>query len=155
MTGPARKRTADHRAAGRVIDCPSCGTRNRLPVSVDSKTGHPRCASCHTDLPWLVEVGNADFDSATRTSLPVLVDLWAPWCGPCRVIAPGVEQASRDFAGRLKVLKVNVDHAPQIAGRFKVQGVPTLLILQDGKVVDTQVGALPTNQLLAWVRGHV
>lgn len=107
------------------------------------------------DLPWLVEATSADFDAAIETGLPVLVDLWAPWCGPCRVIAPGVERASRDFAGKLKVVKVNVDQAPDVSARYGVQGIPTLLILRDSKIVDTQVGALPENQLLAWVRGNV
>lgn len=135
-----------------VIECPSCGTKNRVPTS---STGRPRCASCHADLPWLVEATGVDFDKAISTSLPVLVDLWAPWCGPCRVIAPGVERASRDFAGKLKVVKVNVDQAPEISARFAVQGIPTLLILRDGTIVDTQIGALPENQLLAWVRSTV
>lgn len=135
-----------------VIQCPACGTKNRVPAS---SSGRPRCASCHVDLPWLVEAGSSDFDAAIDTNLPVLVDLWAPWCGPCRIIAPGVERASREFAGRLKVVKVNVDQAPDVSARYGVQGIPTLLILKDGNIVDTQIGALPENQLLAWVRGKV
>lgn len=135
-----------------IIQCPSCGTKNRVPTS---SPGRPRCASCHVDLPWLVEASGKDFDAAIDTTLPVLVDLWAPWCGPCRIIAPGVERAARDFAGRLKVVKVNVDNAPEVSARYGVQGIPTLLILRDGEMVDTQIGALPENQLLAWVRGNV
>lgn len=135
-----------------VIECPSCGTKNRVPVA---SRGRPRCASCQADLPWLVEASSNDFDGAIDTTLPVLVDLWAPWCGPCRIIAPGVERASRDFAGKLKVVKVNVDDAPDVSARFHVQGIPTLLILRNGEIADTQIGALPENQLLAWVRGHV
>jgi thioredoxin 2 len=135
-----------------VVACPSCGTRNRVPVS---STGTPRCGSCHRDLPWLVAAGEDDFASATDTRLPVLVDLWAPWCGPCRMVAPGVERAATELAGRLKVVKVNVDDAPGVSARFGVQGIPTLLVLRDGETVGRQVGALPPDQLLGWVRGVV
>ncbi len=81
----------------------------------------------------------------------MLVDLWAPWCGPCRMVAPGVEQAARTLAGRLKVVKVNVDLAPAVSARFNARSIPTLLILRDGKVVDRKVGALPPEALLRWV----
>jgi len=135
-----------------VVVCPSCGTKNRVPVAA---TGTPRCASCKSDLPWLVDAGESDFKEAVDTKLPVLVDLWAPWCGPCRVIAPGVERAATELAGRLKAVKVNVDEAPEISVRFGVQGIPTLLILRDGEPVARQVGAVPPEQLLAWVRDAV
>jgi thioredoxin 2 len=85
----------------------------------------------------------------------VLVDLWAPWCGPCRLVAPVVEQAARELAGQLKVVKVNVDDAPAVASRFGVRSVPTLLVLRGGRVVAEQVGALGPDRLLAWVRGAV
>lgn len=135
-----------------VVECPSCGKKNRVPVV---STGIPHCAHCHADLPWLVTAGEADFDRAVGTSLPVLIDLWAPWCGPCRTLAPGIEEASRTLAGRLKVVKVNVDEAPEISARFGVQGIPTLLILRQGKPVARQVGAVPTAQLMAWIRQTV
>lgn len=135
-----------------VVACPSCGKRNRVPAVA---SGTPRCAQCHTVLPWLVNAGEADFDAAVRTPAAVLVDLWAPWCGPCKMVAPGVERASVDLAGRLKVVKVNVDEAPGISARFGVQGIPTLLILRDGQPVARQVGALPADRLVAWVRNTV
>jgi putative phosphoribosyl transferase len=147
---PQRHVTGPERRA--VVTCPSCGTRNRVP-SIAS--GTPRCAACHHDLPWLVDARDADFAAIVDTRLPVLVDLWAPWCGPCRLVAPVVEQAARDLAGRLKVVKVNVDQAPAVAGRFGVQSVPTLLVLRDGRVVAEQMGALGPDRLLAWVRGSV
>lgn len=135
-----------------VVACPSCGTKNRVPLS---GAGVPRCGSCKTPLPWLVPAQGTDFDQAVSSRVPVLVDLWAPWCGPCRMVAPGVERAARELAGHLKVVKVNVDEAPEVSARFSVQGIPTLLILRDGQVVAEQVGALPADQLLDWVRSTV
>lgn len=135
-----------------VVKCGSCGTKNRVPVSTK---GRPRCASCHNDLPWLVDAGSGDFDSAVATNIPVLVDLWAPWCGPCRSMAPAIDQAARDFAGRVKVVKVNVDEAPDVSARFAVQGVPTLLMMRDGQVVDRQIGALPADRLSSWTAQHI
>ncbi len=132
-----------------VVACPNCGKKNRVPATAG---GVPRCAACHTALPWLTSAEDGDFDRvAGQSPLPVLVDLWAPWCGPCRMVAPGVEQAARTLAGRLKVVKVNVDLAPAVSARFNARSIPTLLILRDGKVVDRKVGALPTEALLRWV----
>ena len=131
-----------------IVACPSCGKRNRVPAAA---AGVPRCAVCHTTLPWLTSAGDGDFEEvAGRSSLPVLVDLWAPWCGPCRVVEPGVEQAARTLAGRLKAVKVNVDQAPRIAERLGVHGIPTLVLLRDGREVARQVGAVPPAALLRW-----
>lgn len=135
-----------------VIACPACGKRNRLPAAA---TGVPRCASCHQALPWLVEADDRDFDTMVAGRLPVLVDLWAPWCGPCRMVAPAVEELTAAMAGQLKVIKVNVDHAPYTARRLDVQGVPTLLVIKDGQVKARQVGALPAAALRAWVGQHL
>jgi thioredoxin 2 len=133
-----------------IVACPNCGKRNRVPAATG---GVPRCAACHTALPWLTTAGDGDFDQvAGNATLPVLVDLWAPWCGPCRVIAPGVEQAARELAGRLKVVKVNVDEAPGVAERFGVRGIPTLLVLRQGREVARQVGAVPPPALVGWAK---
>lgn len=126
--------------ASNVVACPSCGTRNRLPVSA---TGHPRCASCKTDLPWLVDADDTTFDAAIETRALVVVDLWAPWCGPCRMIAPVLEKLSADLAGRVKVVKVNVDNSPRTAQRYQAQSIPLVLIMDRGTVVDTLLGAQP------------
>lgn len=134
--------------AATVVSCPSCSTRNRVPASA---TGTPRCASCHRALPWIVDAGADEFEAATATSALVLVDLWAPWCGPCRTISPLVEQAAHDLAGRLKVVKVNVDVAPGVSQRYGVQGIPTLLLLRGGREVSRQVGALPGHALRRWI----
>jgi thioredoxin 2 len=136
-----------------IVICPNCGKRNRVPATAG---GVPRCASCHTALPWLTSAGDGDFEEvAGRSTLPVLVDLWAPWCGPCRVVEPGVERAARDLAGRLKAVKVNVDEAPRTAERLGVQGIPTLLVLRQGREVARQVGAIPPPALLRWVEGVI
>ena len=131
-----------------IVTCPNCAKRNRVPATA---RGGPRCANCHTTLPWLTAAGDGDFEEvAGNSTLPVLVDLWAPWCGPCRIVEPGVERAAGSLAGRLKVVKVNVDQAPRTAERLGVQGIPTLLLLRDGREVARQVGAVPPPALLRW-----
>src|SRR5947209_6463888 len=132
-------------ARSTVITCPSCGQRNRVPATAG---GRPRCAACHADLPWLVDAGDADFAALVEGSpLPVLVDVWAPWCGPCRMVGPAVERLARERAGRLKVVKVNADEAPQISRRLRVSGIPTLLLFSGGTERDRTVGALPEPAL--------
>lgn len=136
-----------------ITRCAACGARNRVPAAA---SGTPRCGTCHEPLPWLVTAGDADFDEiAARSRVPVLVDLWAPWCGPCRMIAPTVERAAAELAGRLKAVQVNVDDAPAVAARFEARSIPTLLILRDGNVIARQVGAVPAETLLEWVRRTV
>jgi thioredoxin 2 len=126
-------------ATGRTT-CPSCGAANRVPVAAK---GRPRCGKCSADLPWLVEADDASFGGAVDTGVLVLVDLWAAWCGPCRTIAPILERLAVTYAGRLKVVKVDVDRAQKTAARFRASSIPMLLLMRDGKVVDTIVGAQP------------
>lgn len=132
--------------------CPTCDKKNRLPAEV---TGKPTCGACGASLPWIVEATDDTFDAAVGTGVPVLVDLWAPWCGPCRMVSPILEQLARERAGALKVVKVNVDESPQISARYRVQGIPTLLLLDRGRLVDTQVGALPAQALSKWLDAHL
>lgn len=131
-----------------VVACPSCGKKNRVQAAA---SGRPRCAQCKTDLPWLVEAGDADFDAVVDTNQLVVLDLWAPWCGPCRQIAPVLERISRDLAGKVKVVKVNVDQSPGLAARFDAQSIPLLLQLTGGRVVDKMIGAHPAPAIQRWV----
>ncbi len=131
------------------MTCTSCGTRNRLPVVA---IGRPRCATCKTDLPWLVNATATDFDEAiNRSTLPVLVDLWAPWCGPCKMVAPLLERLAAERAGHLRVVKLNVDEAPAIAARLRAQSIPTMLLFENGNEVGRQIGAVPEPELRDWV----
>ena len=129
-----------------VVPCPSCGAKNRVPAA---SSGKPTCAKCHADLPWLVDATDADFAQVTDTSRLVLVDLWAPWCGPCKMVAPILEKLARDFAGSLKVVKVNVDGSPAISQRFRASSIPMLVFMRDGAVIDTVIGAQPEHMLRA------
>ncbi len=134
-----------------VVACPSCGRKNRVPAAV---TGTPRCGVCHAGLPWIVDAGDADFaEVADRAPLPVLVDLWAPWCGPCRLVSPALERLASDLAGRLKLVKVNVDQAPMLAQRFDARSIPTLVLAVKGREISRQIGAQPPQQLRTWVDG--
>lgn len=137
------------RAARVVIPCTACGKRNRVPTIA---AGCPRCGQCSAALPWVVPATDGGFAQvAEQAPVPVLVDLWAPWCGPCHVVSPMIERLAADHAGRLKVVKVNVDESPAISMRFGVQGIPTLLMLHHGRVLDRQTGAPPEPALRAWV----
>jgi thioredoxin 2 len=107
---------------------------------------------CHADLPWLVEAGDDDFaEVVERSPLPVLVDVWAPWCGPCRMVAPVVEQLATERAGRMKVAKVNADLAPATSARHRITGIPALLVYSGGREIGRSVGALPPAELRRWV----
>jgi thioredoxin 2 len=133
-----------------VLRCPSCGRRNRVPPA---SAGIPRCGACHTPLPWIADADDRSFeDVAVRSTVPVLVDLWAPWCVPCRMVSPAVERAATDLAGRLKAVKVNVDASPAVARRFGAMSIPTLILLRDGGEVDRLIGAVPEPALKDWVR---
>lgn len=133
----------------RVVACPHCGRKNRVPAAA---AGKPRCAQCRQWLPWIVDAGDDSFaDVAERSSVPVLVDLWATWCGPCRTVSPALEQLARERAGALKLVKVDVDAAPAVSQRFAVRAVPTLLLLRDGRVLARQSGAAPLPALRTWV----
>lgn len=127
-----------------ILRCAACGKSNRIRPS---ERGAPHCGACGAALPWIVTATDATFEIEARAAVPVLVDLWAPWCGPCRFVSPIVERLAREFAGRLKVAKVNVDENPATATRFQAFSIPTLVIIRNGRVVDRFVGALPETEL--------
>jgi thioredoxin 2 len=132
-----------------IITCPNCGKKNRM---LTAAVGLPRCGNCHQPLPWIVAADDDSFpDVADAATMPVLVDVWAPWCGPCRVVTPVLEQLAKEFAGRIKLVKVNADDAPRTSERFLVRGIPTLVVLNHGQEIARQVGAAPADVLRKWL----
>ena len=145
---PARDNEA---MASEVIRCGSCGQANRVPAAA---AGTPRCGKCHRPLPWIADADDTTFrEVAEAARIPVIVDLWAPWCGPCRMVSPALEQLASDLAGQVKLVKVNVDTSPQTSQRFEALAIPTLLILRHGQVTARRTGAAPLAALRAWVDG--
>jgi thioredoxin 2 len=133
----------------RLIKCPYCGKTNRVPADA---AGRPRCGNCRKDLPWIVEAGDDDFRQiAEQSTVPALIDFWAVWCGPCRQVSPVLDLLATEKAGRIKLVKVDVDHAPGLSARFAVQAIPTLMVIVGGLVVARQAGAAPAEVLRAWL----
>jgi thioredoxin 2 len=135
-----------------VVRCVACGTENRVPRAKIRHGLRPICGRCKAPLVAEgrpVTVSDATFASTVAAApLPVLLDLWAPWCGPCRMVAPVIEQIARERAGRVLVGKLDVDENPATASRFGVRSIPTLLILRGGREVDRIVGAVPKEEIL-------
>ena len=139
-----------------LMRCPSCGATNRVPRARLEGGQQPVCGRCKTPLgatahPLTITDQNFH-DEVEAANLPVLLDLWAAWCGPCRVIAPVIEQLATELSGRVKVGKLNVDENPQTAARFGVRSIPTLLVLKGGREIDRLVGALPKQEILDRLR---
>ena len=135
--------------ATRMVKCENCGRMNRVPASAQ---GRPRCGNCTAFLPWIADAGDEDFaEIAENATVPVLVDLWASWCGPCRMVSPALEQLAKEKAGQVKLVKVDIERAPKLAQRFSVQAVPTLMVLHRGEVIARQPGAAPLDALRSWL----
>ena len=135
-----------------ILTCPNCGASNRI---TPSERGAPHCGTCGKALPWVVDANESTFEVETKASPTVVVDLWAPWCGPCRIVSPMLDQFAREHAGRVKVVKVNVDENQGLAVRFDAMSIPTMVVLRDDQVVDRIVGAMPQPALWAKLEPHL
>ena len=148
----------DTEAPGRTVNvaCPHCHTANRVPAHRLGDT--PKCGSCSRALfeGHPVELAAADFERhIARSDLPVVVDFWAPWCGPCRAMAPVFERAARELEPQVRLVKVNTDESQAIAAKFDIRGIPTFAILERGREVARISGAMNLARFVEWVRASV
>jgi thioredoxin 1 len=133
--------------AAEIVTCPHCGRRNRVPVAGE---GNPRCGQCHRPLPWIVSADDQTFsDVAEKSSRYVLVDFWATWCGPCKMVAPVLDEIAGENKDKLTVAKLDIDANPSTARDYQVMSIPTMIVFQDGKPVKQIVGAKPKAALLS------
>jgi thioredoxin 2 len=143
----------------KVITCSSCGAKNRVPLQKLQGGLEPICGRCKSPLSVSthpVTVTDATFaHEVERSPLPVLVDMWAEWCGPCRMIAPAIEQLAAELAGRVRVAKLNIDENPATPSRFGVRSIPTLLVFKDGREADRLVGAMPKQEILRRLQAFI
>ena len=136
-----------------ILKCPSCGRQNRSPAARLAETG--RCGACKTPISPVgrpIEADPETFREITRdATVPVLVDFWADWCGPCKVAAPEVERTAAEMAGRALVLKVDTEKHPQLAAQFGVQGIPNFIVMKGGLLLYQQAGVVGSAQMKHWL----
>ncbi|MAQ19470.1 MAG: thiol reductase thioredoxin [Sandaracinus sp.] len=128
-----------------ILTCPSCGQRNRVPA--EKLDAQPKCGACKAAMQVAqpVNVRSAEeFDELLwKSPLPILTDFWAAWCGPCKMVAPELEKLARDKAGQVVVAKVDTDALPEVAGRYQITGIPTMILFQQGREAQRVSGAMP------------
>jgi thioredoxin 2 len=136
-----------------ILTCPNCGRSNRSPAQRLADTG--RCGACKTEISPVsrpIEADPETFREVTRDSrVPVLVDFWAEWCGPCKMAAPEVERTAAEMAGRALVLKVDTERHPQLASEFGVQGIPNFIVMKGGLLLYQQAGLARSDQMKQWL----
>jgi thioredoxin 2 len=127
-----------------IVVCPNCGKKNRTPAVAE---GAPRCGNCHQPLPWIVDADASEFEGAIHASVPVLVDFWAPWCGPCRLVSPVIEAVGEAHADKIATAKVNTDENQGLAMRYSIFSIPTMIVFKDGREAARLVGYMPQAAL--------
>ena len=137
-----------------LIPCPHCNGLNRIPA--ERLSDHPKCGRCKQPvlLSTPFDLTQGDYASQIKGDLPLLVDVWAQWCGPCKTFAPIFEQAARELAGRCRLAKLDSEANQQLSGQLGIRSIPSLILFRDGKEVARQSGAFPLPQLLAWLKSQ-